>query len=264
MANFLNVIDETLWTIEPESAKSERDLASIIGRPLAVTRINVAIDLRGEAQVDQAFYKTFTPDTDQLLQDSGSLEGFTWPVRFGSQALRHDGTIGYFADNDYTTFNAVHVPSSVTPSTTPYVKKIGAGNYVDLAVRPEVATDGPAPFDRKGSQYLTLLLDPNGSVNAATGLLPSLEVSLDARFVDAAREAMAVTFRTGPLLLGPETIRIPLPAVSSGEWSWLQSTGTSVGDWQGDSIGAASTAPQLDGQPSILREGWLRFSRTDT
>ncbi|MGB3243913.1 MAG: hypothetical protein WBB25_05235, partial [Sulfitobacter sp.] len=264
LATFLTAIDETLWTVQPSSSKSDYDLATIMGRPIAVTRVNVAMDMHGPALVNQAFYKTFQPDTAELLNDPGSLEIFTWQVRFGSQMMRKDGTIGYFSSDDYTQFNAVHLPSGEAAPQTSYVKKIGAGNYVDLSLRPEAATDGPAPFDQDGSTYLTLLLDPNGSVNAATGVLPSFEVTLNERFVQTARDAMAVTFRTGPLILDPDAVRIPTPSVTSGDWSWLQPTGTKVGDWQTDPIGASDTAPQLDAAPPILRDGWLRFVPGDT
>lgn len=264
LAIFLDAIDETLWTVQPSSAKSDRDIATIMGRPIAVTRVNVALDMRGQALTNQAFYKTYEPDTADLLNDTGSLEMFSWPVRFGSQAMRKDGTIGYFAGDDYAQFNTVHLPTKDETITTPYVKKIGTGNYVDLPLRAEAASDGAEPFARDGSKYLTLLLDPNGSVNAATGVLPSFEVKLDERFVDTAREAMAVTFRTGPLMLAPDAVRLPLPAVTSGDWSWLQPTGTQVGDWQTDPIVPADMVPRLQGAAPILRDGWLRFVPDDT
>lgn len=263
LAVFLEAIDETLWTVQASSAKADRDLATIIGRPIAVTRVNVAMDMRGQAMTNQAFYKTYEPDTDTLLQDTGSLEIFTWPVRFGSQAMRRDGTIGYFKGDDYTQFNTVHLPQKAATPTTPFVRKIGEGNYIDLPLRPEAASDAPEPFARDGSQYLTLLLDPNGSVNAATGVLPSLEVTLDERYVDTARDAIAVTFRTGPLIVDVDTVRLPMPAVTSGDWSWLQPTGTQVGDWQTDAIVPADAVARLDAAPPVLREGWLRFVPED-
>lgn len=259
LAIFLDAIDETLWTVQPSSAKSDRDIAAIMGRPIAVTRVNVALDMRGQALTNQAFYKTFVPDETELLNDAGSLEIFTWPVRFGSQMMRKDGTIGYFKGEDYSQFNTVHLPEKDAGTTTPYVKKIGEGNYVDLGLRPEAASDGPAPFEQDGSQYLTMLIDPNGSVNAATGVLPSFEATLPERFVNKAREAMAVTFRTGPLILDADTVRLPTPAVTSGVWSWLQPTGTQVDDWQIDPIVPADIVPRLDATPPILRDGWLRF-----
>jgi len=257
LATFLRAIDETLWTVSPAAARADRDLDTLMGRPVAVTRVNIAMTLRGEAWTDQAFYKTFKGDTDTLLRDPGSLEAFTWPVRFGSQAMRHDGTIGYFAGDDYSRFNAVHLPDNAT--TSPYVRKIGTGNYVDLPLRPEPQLASPPPFDATGSQYLTLLLDPNGSVNMATGLLPSVEVTLSDRHIDRAADTMATTVRVGPLVLDADAVRIPAPSVTSGDWTWLYATGTATGDWRTDPIAPADTAPHFDAAPPILREGWLRF-----
>ena len=259
--NFLQAIDETLWTVEPLGSRTDRHLTTLIGRPLAVIRANLQLRLAGLPYVDQAFHKTFTSGSTTLLEDSGSLLGLNWPVRLGYQELRDDGVVGYFTGNDYGTFNAVHLPDEMQPASPPYLKLVGPGNYVDLKFRPTRSTATAAsPFDSSDSVYVTLLVDPNGVVNAVTGLLPDLVVELPADLVKSALDRMIVTFRTGPLLLDPEAVRLPLPAETKGVWSWIQPAGTDAGDWQTDPVSPVQATARLSERAVVLREGWLAFT----
>ena len=260
--NFLQAIDETLWTVEPLGSRTDRHLTTLIGRPLAVTLANLQLRLAGLPYVNQAFFKTFTsPPSTTLLEETGSLLDLSWPVRLGYQELRDDGVVGYFTDGDYGEFNAVHLPDEMQPASPPYVKLVGPGNYLDLKFRPTRATSTEeSPFDPSDSVYVTLLVDPNGVINAITGLLPDLVVELPADLVKSALDRMIVTFRTGPLLLDPEAVRLPMPAETKGVWSWIQPAGTEAGDWQTDPVSPAPATARLSERAVVLREGWLAFT----
>ena len=52
--NFLQAIDETLWTVEPLGSRTDRHLTTLIGRPLAVTLANLQLRLAGLPYVNQA------------------------------------------------------------------------------------------------------------------------------------------------------------------------------------------------------------------
>ena len=182
-------------------------------------------------------------------------------MRLGNQELRDDGVVGYFTDGDYEEFNAVHLPDEMQPASPPYVKLVGPGNYLDLKFRPTRSTSPEeSPFDPSDSVYVTLLVDPNGVINAVTGLLPDLVVELPADLVKSALDRMIVTFRTGPLLLDPEAVRLPMPAETKGVWSWIQPAGTEAGDWQTDPVSPAQATARLSERAVVLREGWLAFT----
>ena len=59
---------------------------------------------------------------------------------------------------------------------------------------------------------LTLLIDPRGAVHVTPGILPRKRIELMREHVAAALDAITLTFRVGPVLTDPETIRMPLPA----------------------------------------------------
>jgi hypothetical protein len=232
-------IDETLWTVDPPGGQSDHDLAVLIGRPLAVVRAQVQFELYGRPAVNQSWR-----DTLQGL-DAG-LTGFTFPLRLGSTELLSDGLIGFFTGDTYTTFNAVHAS---TTATSPYVAAIAPGNYLAL------------PFDYPSytTQNLTLLLDPRGTVDATTGILPVATLQLPAQFYAAALARIAVTFRTGPVLTDPASIRIPFPAEQHGTWRWIGRTGTGATDWEVDPIVPANAQARLADETQRLVEGWLKF-----
>ena len=116
------------------------------------------------------------------------------------------------------------------------------------------------PFDYPDYSFqpISLLLDPLGSVHAVTGTLPVTETSLPSRFYMSALTKMAVSFRIGPVLANPASVRLPVPVQRSGVWSWVWQT--APGTYQTDAIVAASDLARLTDAPPDLMEGWLVLS----
>lgn len=236
--NFMQVIDETLWLVDPIAARSDANMSVLIGRPLAVLRMKVGLDLEGPAYADQSWAETFTGN------DNG-ITGTGFALRLGSPAVREDGLIGYFSDEKYQTFNSVYYPAGLD-RTSSYVQQIGgqAANY--LSVVPKAA-----------SKVVTLLMDPRGSVHGSTGILPVKEISLPPRFVDPALKNMEVTFRVGSLLTAQQAILIPRLSEQNGQWSWIDHS--SATDFQIEPIEFASPNAKLSTPAMMIRDGWLKF-----
>jgi hypothetical protein len=243
-------IDETLWMVDPIGGQADHDLAVLIGRPLAVVRAQVQFELFGRPAYNQSWRDTLQNlDGGLATNDNGGPTTLSFPMRLGSTELLDDGLIGYFTGDTYTTFNAVH------PSTTakaPYVAAIGPGNYLSL----------PFNYPTYTTQNLTLLLDPRGSVHATTGLLPTANMRVPPQFYTAALAQMAVTFRIGPVLTQPTTIRLPYPAEQHGTWVWVRRTGTGAKDWETDTIVPANAQARLADAPPHLIDGWMKFTPT--
>ena len=102
---------------------------------------------------------------------------------------------------------------------------------------------------------LTVLLDPMGSMHATSGVLPVAEMRLPAVFWSATLAQMAVSFRIGPVLTDPASVRLPLPVERNGVWSWVWQS--APGTYQPSGIVAASAEARLQGDPPHLMEGWL-------
>ena len=237
--NFLKVIDETLWLVDPLGGRGDQNLSVLIGRPLAVLRMSVGLSLMGEPLLNQSWANTFADDDNGVTQTAFQL-------RFGSLALRDDGLIGYFDDGQYGTFNAVHYPSGLDTASH-YVKQIGGkeGNY--LSVTPNAAPS-----------FITLLMDPRGSLHASSGILPVKDVVLPQRFVNGALANMEVTFRVGSLLTPLAAIQIPRLAEQNGAWSWISHT--SPTDFVVEPIAFSSANANLSAPVTEIKDGWLRFT----
>jgi hypothetical protein len=270
--DFIQVIDETLWSINPRGQRKDQNLSVLIGRPLAIVRAQVSLKLRGLPFYRQDWNDTFNINPQQLPNPSqpapiGTVDGgvcfndgnscnFTWPVRLGSQALRDDGVIGYFLDdpvtaaNTFQLFNSVNLPAD---AQTGYLNQIGAGNYLQLSFIDDTFTE-PDPTKNQVCG-MTMLVDPRGSIHAFTGLLPVVSVEVPSEFITPALQKMYYTFRTGPFLTPPDALRLPRPAERRGTWAWFDkvvNTTTAVSQADGNASFSA--------RPPIVKEGWLKFT----
>ena len=125
--------------------------------------------------------------------------GCASPSSSAVASLDDDGLVGFFLDADPGSLSSPYGPS--------------ASGYV---------TTTPATVTVGQPAALTLLLHPQGTVHAFTGLLPPVTAALPQQFQLAPVRATEVTFRSGPLLTPPTAVQLPLPAFSAGDWAWLE------------------------------------------
>lgn len=188
----LRVIDQTLWTVDPLGNRADQHLSVLVGRPLALVAMQVQFSLYGPPLTGCDWH------ADQDLA-SPLTNGAEFSVRFGNQASREDGVIGYFktipatdssGSIDYKNFYSVVAPDEEKQQ---YVHPIGpwgnsTGNYLSLPLGNEAKTD------------ITLLVDPRATIHATTGILPVKTLQLPQRFVHQALASMEISFKVGPLL----------------------------------------------------------------
>jgi hypothetical protein len=258
-SDFLQAVDETLWTIDPLGNRSDSFLSCLIGRPLAVVAASVSFELQAEPWRDPDWPYTFAnPRPDPLFL------GYKFPVRLGDLGYRQDGLIGYFLNGDYTNFNAIHLPEPGPndPPLSGYLKQIAVGNYIPNLGFAEQGPGTPAT--------LTMIMDPRGSVHSQCGFLPVKEVTLVPAWVDSALAKVSVTFRTGAALVGTQQIipkdqttpitalLLTSPAERHGTWSWLESDGQ--GHWPETTLTPVDGTAIFPATPPTLREGLLKLT----
>jgi len=117
---------------------------------------------------------------------------------------------------------------------------------------------------------LTMIMDPRGSVHSQCGFLPVKEVSLVPDWVDSALDKIAITFRTGPMLVSTERIvptgqtepitalLLTTPAEQDGTWSWVESDGQ--GRWPEIALTPVDGTARFPDTPPTLREGLLKLT----
>lgn len=260
LSALLRMIDATLWTVDPIGREGDEHLSVLVGRPLAVVRADLYLELED------------VPLTDELARTA-------FPFRLGAVTRLHDGLMGYFVNDDYSQLYPVH--ESIAAQTRPsgpnagflgpiqqvpnYYHEFGQSgepgedaDYVDPVEHPYINTD-PVLYLRPGQRIrLTLLVDPRGGVHVTSGMLPRKRIDLMREHVAKALDNIIVTFRVGPVLTDPEAVRMPLPAEIRGRWSWVSRSSPTV--WQEVDVATATDDAILGDKPTVISEGWLKLS----
>ncbi len=244
---FLNIIDETLWAIEPNANMQEQHLAVWFGRPLAIVHTRLRLEVCGAGQIllDGMEKSANNDPIARFKQKHQQIRDFHFNIRLGSRGIRQDGLIGYFLDGVfYTVHDLKAIPSSYTGSIRP--------------IREGLMVSDPGQW----TQYLTLLVDPGAAVYAQTDFLPYTSLRLPDRFVNQALDKIQVTFRNHCILThldeavepgGRDQISMPLPALRKGTWEWIEN------QKQKFDIQSEASASQKLVAPALLRDGRLKL-----
>jgi hypothetical protein len=255
LAALLRMIDSTLWTVDPFAHAGEEHLSLLVGHPVAVLRAALRLDV------------------DDPLQPRDSLTTPV-PVRLGALSAWEDGLLGFIVDGDPGTVHAT------APAALDLARELGPGRgYLgpigavpafhdafaeDLApgrtprapiTHPFVSGD---PFVRVWPGHavgLTLLVVPHATVNATSGMLPRKELGVRRQWIADALSTIAPSFRFGPVLTDPKTIRMPVATEIAGSWTWNHRR--DVTEWIDESVTHATGDALIAGSPAVAEEGWL-------
>ncbi|MGF6885077.1 hypothetical protein ABIA39_003348 [Nocardia sp. GAS34] len=230
------LLDDTLAVIDPEGPE-DQSLAFLVGRPLALVRARLDLELCGAVRKDVTWQEVL-----KSPQTQPQMPNYRWIVRLGEARQTDDGLVGYVLNDDYDHFETVLEPSGQHGG---YLRAIGTGDRFKLA------------FAGDSTATVTLLMDTRAAVHATTDILPVESVYVPQRFTDAALTNMAVNFRTGPLLIATTdhgAATLPHPATATGSWSWTEPAGT---DWTSLPITVPDPASLPIGSDPEIRSGYL-------
>lgn len=256
----LRKIQQSLDTIEPDSHAQHRSLSLLLGRPVAVVRASVRLELLGYPPAAQS-WESFRAQLGGAGPDTAGLLQRPFPVRFGEPGQLDDGVVGIWIERDGdpqgngTRFDGpLLMPQLAEPSD------LQDGTSDGSRTKATEASGGHLTVTLDGSPvYLTMLVDPRGKVHATTGILPTKVLDIPHEQFAPALDAISVTFRTSSLLSDPGRIQVALPLEPGYSWSWLERTPGGWVETSGDEIEAPSARARLAGQQHI-REGWLQLS----
>lgn len=122
-----------------------------------------------------------------------------------------------------------------------------------------------APINLKQSvddapQKLTMLVDPQGSVHAVSGILPTKSINIPADQYSKALSKLEITFPSRPILSEMGKVQLPLHAEQGYEWSWLSHNSELWDDSK--QIDRIDTHAHFAQQQSLI-EGWLKLQKTE-
>lgn len=240
--NFISVVDSALAAIDPENFAQHQGMALLMGRPIAVVRAAVSLELLGQPAVHQGWH-AFRQDLRRNSRETNGFTGVRFPIRLGEYQQLNDGLIGYWIESaDGYADNIFYAPQG-KESPDPLIR---------------THADGPSQLYQAiddAPQQLTMLVDPRGQVHATSGILPTKGIDIPPYQYAAALQSIELAFLTTPIVTDSGRINLPLPTEPGHVWFWLTRDETipiSVGPVNPR---AAFAAPQE------IREGWLKLSR---
>ncbi|MEU9048008.1 MULTISPECIES: hypothetical protein [unclassified Kitasatospora] len=139
---FRGMLDDALATIDPDGP-DDTSLGFLLGRPLALVRARLDLQLHGPARTSVGW-------NDILSPPAPDMPDWEWTVRLGQTTATDDGLVGYILGEDYA-----HFETAVEPADTAgdYLRHIGTGDRLKLA------------FHGTSTATATLLLDPGAAVH---------------------------------------------------------------------------------------------------
>ena len=221
LSALLRLVDSTLWTVDPFAHAGEEHMSLLVGHPIVVLRAALRLDL------------------DDPLQPQDSL---TTPVavRLGALAAWQDGLLGFIVDDDPGTVHAASPAALRTGArgrAQPWLPRAGRARWREFhsafaddlqpgttprspITHPFVSPDPIVSVWPGHAVGLTLLVVPQGFVNATSGVLPRKEVGMRRQWIADALARIAPSFRFGPVLVDPLRIRMPVATELGGSWTW--------------------------------------------
>jgi hypothetical protein len=250
-ALLLDAIRASLDLIHPAPDSAPDAIGLIMGRPLAVVRASLDLQLRGLPAVNQD-WGAFARDVRRRVRDDSGFTSVRFPVRLGERARLEDGLVGFWRED------ATDLPSG--PFHAPAIEKgnadLGLVGLTDKAF-PLGLTLADPPV------AITMLLDPLGAVHATSGILPVKSIRIPSEHYAAALERIGTTILTAPVLAPGGRIALPLPALPGFRWSWRERGPQGWREVAGSALAPPRYDAAFEGRTEI-REGWLVLSRADT
>jgi hypothetical protein len=269
LSALLRAIDTTLWTVDTFAALGSEHVAGLVGRPIAVVRAQLRLELRPPLDVDLS-------DAGRAAEWAAAerrVAGYAFPVRIGELTRSDDGVLGFFVDDDFARFRLVDKEIAGTAADAGRSRGQLGLYQTSGGMPPATAIDHPyiAGTDDADTLLLhvgqtvtlTILMHPAGKASLTSGLLPRKAVALARDWVGPGLAAIAPSLRTGPVLVETDldpAAQVRLPKVSvfgkDQNFLWRDTPAT----WRTDAILAATQTALLPDAPAEFREGWIRVA----
>jgi hypothetical protein len=271
LSALLRAIDTTLWTVDAFAALGGEHVAGLVGRPVAVVRAQLRLELQPPDDVDLS-------DPARAAEweaAAARAAAYAFPVRVGELTRSDDGVLGFFVDDDWSRFRLVDKAiAGRAPEAGRSRGQLGLLTSPDAAGMPPEARlehgyiagadDADTLLLHVGQTVtLTLLMHPAGRASLTSGVLPRKAVALARDWVGPGLARIAPSLRTGPVLVETDLdtegqVRLPKVSVFGKDQNflWRETPAT----WRTDAILAATQTALLPDTPAELREGWIRVA----
>lgn len=237
MNNFNLCLNNALNNIDPENFVQHESLALLMGRPIAVVRASVNLELLGLPAINQdwnIFRQEMQCNRSLEERDTDNFVDVKFPIRIGEYKQFNDGVIGYWKEDqngDYEE-NIFYAQQSDSNEST-YIKTQSDEESINI-----IQSLNSPP------QILTMLVDPRCIFHATSGILPSKAITIPAEHYTEALANLKITFLTAPILTDMSQLHLPLVSEPDYNWSWSQNRKNK--ETQQDNWSEISTIPSIE------------------
>jgi hypothetical protein len=261
LSALLKAVDSTLWGIDTFAAVGSPTVAGLVGRPIAVVRLNVMLDIA--ADIDEVVV-TAAGGVEERRRALAAVSQQQFPFRIGELGRSDDSVLGFFVDDDYTRFHIVDkVVRDAALSSGPrtgYLGLLGDTPEEQSIDHAFLVAEDTLMIQPGRVRRLTILMLPAGKLHLTSGILPRKAISLADDWVTPGLSKVVPSMRVGPLLVDPDEIRLPNVASLGSKQVFTRRTGTLT--WRDDPILASTTNAYLPKMPHEVQEGWIRVDPT--
>ena len=271
LSALLRAVDTTLWTVDSFAALGAEHVAGLVGRPIAVVRAQLRLELMPPTDVD------LSKPADAALWAAAeeAAKRHAFPVRVGEITRSDDGVLGFFVDDDYARLRLVDkvIAGSAANSgrSRGQLGLLGQGQGAAALAQTGITHPYIAGKDEDDTLALhigqtvtlTILMHPAGKCSLTSGVLPRKALALARDWVGPGLAKIAPSLRTGPVLVETDLdtqgqVRLPKVSVfgKHQNFLWRDTPAT----WRTDAILAATQTALLPDEPAELREGWIRVA----
>lgn len=227
--DFIGTIDDALANIHPEKTTECRGAALLIGRPVAVVRASLNLELCGSPAVNQD-WNVFRRDMAKTRRTTDDFTKVKFPVRLGEYGQLNDGLVGYWLERKNTAGQIEFEQDRFYSPQSDYIDSVGIESRFHL----EHQSDDPINFHQSiddPPQGVTMLMDVQGTVHATVGILPNKEISIPVEQYKQALQNIEVSFLYAPLVTQAGKINLPLRGGSDYAWSWVERKSADSKEW---------------------------------
>lgn len=195
--DFFRQLVLAMESIDPENHRQHPELALLIGKPIAVVRAQVNLQLKGKPAINQNWPAFLQDLKREGRRTTEAFESIKVPVHIGTGKQFNDGVLGYWREDESFSLSEEFFPVDGENSEL----------HLDFS---------------SGPQFLTLLMDPKAKAHVSCGLFPTKVLDIPAKHYVAALQNIAISFKASPILTPNYQISISLPNEAGFQWSWLQ------------------------------------------
>ncbi|GHE55768.1 hypothetical protein [Roseivirga thermotolerans] len=271
----LESINTTLPTVVPSAFRQDKAAGILMGRPLALTLASFKLDLKGLPANDLGwvpFNEDAKKDKDRgmnkgqdfIPRENSNFTNVNFPIRLGKLDKVNDGLVGYFVPNasggignmDYGKYYAyTHNDSPVINPDTGGLTGQPAGSMANEPI--QLTASGT-------TAYAAMLVDPQASIHATSGILPVKAIDIPAYFYADALKKISVSFLMAPVLQKKNAgMVLPIPEEKDGKWKWNSVSSSNTWNTPEKVSGKLPKKLTLDYDPQIVQEGWLTWFAPD-